>query len=623
MNEPETNKEIIGEDDKKFMCLDDDAKKGLHIVNQKKELSLTTFLNKTKTNEGKKLLCEWILHPLLNVDEINQRLDMVTTFYDDSATRVQIRDEVLTKMPDVSKLLKNLNKVNIEQIVDLYDFVKCIHELDFLISPMQNSETMQNIIVKPLKECLQDLENFEELVVTLIDMEAVAERQYKIRDDFDDGLKKKQAAIDLNIQVAKIKIVEMQNHGQVLRVAKSNEKDVKSTKKYIILQSLKGECKFTVKEMQTLNTKKAKFQKQVEELSKEFVNEIVKVVCGYESIFLKAQQLISVLDVIQSFASISTSSIRSYTRPLIHNSDNGIIKMVDARHPLSEIMDGIDFIENNVFIDRKTSRFQIVTGPNMGGKSTFLRMIGLNVVLSQIGMYVPCSNAEISICDGILCRIGADDDIVAGVSTFMAEMIDSSKIVKQASINTLVLIDELGRGTSTFDGFGIAWAISEHLSIEIGCYCIFATHFHEITALEKRVGGVKNLHVVADIVDKQLVLQYQVKDGSTDQSLAVYVAEWADFPEEVVDEAKRKASELDLDVPDAKKKIETFSSNMPGIDTFDIGFGQKEIEGGKEIMKNFENEVINSSNEISDSLIEKYQSLANDHPYLKIFKTFV
>ncbi|KAJ1934124.1 MSH2 protein, partial [Linderina macrospora] len=358
--------------------------------------------------------------------------------------------------------------------------------------------------------------------------------------------------------------------------------------KYIELSTLKTGVYFTTPTLRDASRTYRDLSSDYEKAQSALVREVIKVAASYCPVMERLNTTIAHLDVIASFAEASATAPIPYTRPTL--TEGGNVELVAARHPCLEVQEGVSFIANDVSLAKGESEFVIITGPNMGGKSTYIRQTGVISLMAQVGCFVPCDSAQMCIFDCILARVGAGDAQLKGVSTFMAEMLETASILKTATERSLVIIDELGRGTSTYDGFGLAWAISEHIVKETRSKCLFATHFHELTELEKLYPVVDNRHVMAKISDghvrgstagqQELTLLYKIGKGVCDQSFGIHVAELAHFPESVIKLAKRKVTEL-----------EDFSSVGGEPKKLATEFSKQQIASGSRLIEQFLTEL--------------------------------
>ncbi|KAG6830769.1 hypothetical protein H0H87_007168 [Tephrocybe sp. NHM501043] len=520
-----------------------------------------------------------------------KRQDLVEIFFEDTNTRRTLQDDYMKVMPDMHRLSKRFQKsvASLEDVVRVYQVViklpGMIEALEGVSSENDEHITLiEDTYLKQLKEYNESLGKYGEMVEQTLDLEELDNHNYVIKPDYDpklqelaakltktrDGLDKEHREVgnDLSLELdKKLHLENNQVYGYCFRLTKNDAKAIGKNKKYIELGTNKSGVFFTTKKLKELAEDFTEFSQSYTRTQSGLVKEVVNIAC---KTFLAIDCILS--DTSFSLAHVSAHSTDVYVKPKVIEKGSGNLVLIESRHPCLEVQDDVSFIANDVEMIKDKSELQIITGPNMGGKSTYIRQVGVIALMAQIGCYVPCTEAQVPIFDSILCRVGAGDSQLKGVSTFMAEMLETATILRSATKDSLIIIDELGRvsehgqtGTSTYDGFGLAWAISEHIACEIRAFCLFATHFHELTALDQQVLHVKNLHVVAHVTstgkktqDRDITLLYKVEPGISDQSFGIHVAELANFPENVVKLAKRKADELEdfgIDVKDSEEAI--------------------------------------------------------------------
>jgi DNA mismatch repair protein MSH2 len=599
-----------------FMKLDAAALKALNLMpgarDGAKTMSLYGLLNHCKTPVGSRLLSQWLKQPLMSKHEIEKRQQLVEAFANDTELRQTIQEEHLKSVPDLYRLTKRFqrNKADLEDVVRAYQVV--IRLPGFLgtleaVMDEKYKDPLDEAYTNKLRELSDSLGKLAEMVETTVDLDALDNHEFIIKSGFDDRLRiirkrldklksdmdreYRNAADDLNQEENKKIFLENHKvHGWCMRLTRTEAGCIRNSSKYQECSTQKNGVYFTTKALQAYRREFDQLSQNYNSTQSGLVKEVVTVAASYCPVIERLAGILAHLDVIVSLAHCSVHAPTSYVRPTIHARGEGQTILKEARHPCMEMQDDIQFITNDVELIRDQSSFLVITGPNMGGKSTYIRQIGVIALMAQIGCFVPCTEAELTIFDSILARVGASDSQLKGVSTFMAEMLETANILKSATSESLIIIDELGRGTSTYDGFGLAWAISEHIIKEIGCSAMFATHFHELTALADTYPQVRNLHVTAHIsgteakVDKrEVTLLYKVEPGICDQSFGIHVAELVRFPDKVIRMAKRKADELE----DFTGKHE---QGGPGV-----GYSKEDVEEGsarlKDVLVQWKDEV--------------------------------
>lgn len=599
-----------------YMKLDSSALKALNLMpgpkDGSKTMNLYGLLNHCKTPVGSRLLAQWLKQPLMNLEEIEKRQQLVEAFVNDTELRQTLQEEHMRSIPDLYRLAKKFQrkKANLEDVVRAYQVA--IRIPDFIgtfegVMDEQYKEALDAEYTNKLRAFSDSLQKLQEMVETTVDLEALDNHEFIIKSEFDDGLRiirKKLDTLTYNLQKEhqragddlgqdtekKLFLENHRVHGWCLRLTRNEAGAIRNKKQYQEISTQKNGVYFTTTAMTQMRREHDQLSENYNRTQSGLVQEVVNVAASYCPVIEKLAGVLAHLDVIVSFAHVSVHAPSAYVRPKLHPRGTGNTVLTEARHPCMEMQDDVSFITNDVSLIRGESEFLIITGPNMGGKSTYIRQIGVIALMAQIGCFVPCTEAELTLFDCILARVGASDSQLKGVSTFMAEMLETANILKTATRESLVIVDELGRGTSTYDGFGLAWAISEHIIREIGAFAMFATHFHELTALTETYPQVQNLHVVAHIGDadgdatmtdsannnkrREVTLLYKVVPGISDQSFGIHVAELVRFPTKVVAMAKRKADEL-----------EDFSGKHNGEDRIAPQASKEDVEEGSKMLK--------------------------------------
>ena len=545
-------KAIIKEENE-HLKMDIHTKRNLELTEtlrlKQRNYSLIWLLDKTKTAMGSRLLKNYIENPLINKEEINRRYNIVETLIQEFILKNDLIEN-LYEVYDLERLsgriafgnanardllqLKRSLKVlpNIKEILKKLNYDKTIDTLDELYSLLENSVYEEPpISIKEgylIKEGYnKDLDELKTLRKGGKDFVAKFENEEKERT----GIK--------NLKVGYNKVF-----GYYIEISKGNTNLVKEEYGYVRKQTLSN-CERYIspilkeKEDLILNA-----EEKIVDLEYELFIEIRNKVKEY---ILKLQEIsktISEIDVLQSFATVSEEN--NYIKPILNDEE---IKIIEGRHPVVEkVLVGNEYVSNDIILDKNTN-ILLITGPNMAGKSTYMRQMAIITIMAQIGCFVPAKEAKLKIFDAIYTRIGASDDLVSGESTFMVEMIEANNAISNATVNSLILFDELGRGTATFDGMALAQSIIEYIHNNIKCKTFFSTHYHELTDLENNLKNLKNVHVSAHEEDGNITFLHKIKEGSIDKSYGIHVAKLANLPQPLI----KRAAEI-LKVYENKEK---------------------------------------------------------------------
>ncbi|XP_061714438.1 DNA mismatch repair protein Msh2 [Cydia pomonella] len=530
--------------------------------------SLLGLLDRCRTQQGKRLLAQWLRQPLRDINLINERLDVVSLLARSSALRLQLHDDHLRRLPDLRALARRLTrkKANLHDCYRIYQAIKRLPALLHCLSEADDA-TVHSSIAEPISELNEDLGKFQEMIETTVDMEAVDRGEFLVNPTFDEQLQAlraeldklqsaadrelSRAARDLALDAGKTVKLETTPNGFCFRVTMKEEQTLRNNKKYTIIDAVKGGVRFKTGKLDDLTEEYVQTRTNYEKEQDKVVAEIVAIASGYSECLFCLSHVLARLDVLVSFAVAAVSAPEPYCRPVITENINEFV-LKDLRHPCLEVQEGVSFIPNDVVFKRESCLMHIVTGANMGGKSTWMRACGAAALLAHAGSLVAAAAATVPRLRALCARAGAADREQRGQSTFMLEMIESATILKTATPDSLVLIDELGRGTSTYEGCGIAWAIAEELATKCKCFCLFATHYHELTRLPSlHPAAIVNSHAEAAVVGQQLLLLHKIAPGPATHSLGLHVAKLADLPDSIIEYAETKQAQLETNLFEA------------------------------------------------------------------------
>lgn len=501
--------------------------------------TLLQVLDKTKTSMGSRLLKKWLLHPLLNVKEITERHQTVHELYSNLLLRNDILS-MLEKVQDLERLISRINygNANPRDLVSLKNSLLIVPDLKKLLSTFSTTmlKKIQNII--EFKEITQLIGNSiaDDPPISIRDGNIIKQGYNKEVDELHDialhgkeyikNLEEKERAAT---GIKSLKIGFNNIFGYYIEVTKTNLNLVPSS--YIRKQTIATGERFITEELKAYEEKILGAEEKIKSIEYDLFQKILSEIAGFTTQIQEASEVIAEIDVLQSFASVAVHN--HYTQPVIK--DDFTLHLEDSRHPVIEELEDT-FIPNHVTLDH-TTRLMVITGPNMAGKSTVMRQIALIVLMAQIGSFVPAAKAEISVVDRIFTRVGAHDDLTHGQSTFMVEMNETAAILHNATEKSLIIMDEIGRGTSTFDGVALAWSVAEYIVKNIKAKTMFATHYHILTKLGD-YPHVKNYNIAVKESEDAIIFLRKLVEGGTDKSYGIHVAKLAGMPETVITRAK-------------------------------------------------------------------------------------
>ena len=550
---------------KDYLSLNRECIRNLELVetirNKDKMYSLLWFLDKTKTSMGSRMLKEFILKPVVSESEINKRHDLIDLFKKEFMSISELRDFLyqiydlerlvgkvsintlngrdllqlkssLGVLPDINLILENIGLEKVETFSELYDLLDKSIDLDAPVT-IKEGGLIKDGFNKELDELKSIRKNGKDFI-----------SKFESEERERTGIK--------NLKVGYNKVF-----GYYIEVSKGQKDNIKEEFGYVRKQTISNSERYITNSLKEKEDMILNAEDKIKDMEYNIFLSIKSEVSKYIGNLQKVSDYIAYLDVMQSLTKVSEEN--NFVRPIINHEHN--INIVDAKHPVVMKVIKDDYVSNNIVMDEYTN-ILMITGPNMSGKSTYMRTLAIIVILNQIGCFVPASSCELPIFDKIFTRIGASDDLVGGESTFMVEMKESAYALKNATENSLILFDELGRGTSTYDGMSLAGSIIEYVNKYLKCKTMFSTHYHELTKMAEYTPSIKNVHVSINETDGKVVFLHKVMDGAVDKSYGINVAKLAGLPDEVIEGAGKLLETYESTSKTEKKHIKQFELDL-------------------------------------------------------------
>jgi|UniRef100_A0A7V5Y133 DNA mismatch repair protein MutS len=540
---------ITYQESKNYLVLDKPTRRNLELLERISdgsfEGSLLSVIDKTLTPQGGRLLRRWLLYPLLAIDEINARLSAVEKIYSSYSLMKEL-ENLLGNIGDLERIASRVatERANGRDLVNLKEWLKFSLPLKTILLNSDN-ERLKNLGEK-IADFQPLIEKIEKTIVddpppTITEGEIIKEGVSELLDELrtiaknaKDYILKIEEKERKRTNIPTLRIGYNSVFGYYLEVTKSYVKYV--PKDYLRKQTLANAERFITPELKEYETKILTASERIKALEYELFINLRKEISKEMKEVFEFAKVVAEIDVYLSLAKVAKE--KNYVKPIVDNGDEIVIK--EGRHPVVEELLGEGFIPNDTYLNNTTHQILLITGPNMSGKSTYLRQVALIVILAQIGSFVPCRYCKIGIVDKIFTRIGASDDLSRGVSTFLAEMQETANILNNATERSLVILDEVGRGTATYDGLAIAWATTEYLHShpKTRPKTIFATHFHELTDIARYLPRVKNYTFLVKEQGEEIIFLRKLVEGRSSRSYGIEVAKLAGIPKEVIERAR-------------------------------------------------------------------------------------